>query len=501
MNRGENMKQIGTSWDRNNRNTINDNFTEADRKVLEQKQRVDRLIQDAPQPSEVVDARGEHAVLGDRLNEFTAQLAQTEQEITDLQTNKADKSTAATKSELTNAVTPKADKTYVDTELTKKRAETASNPIMLSELHTEVKTAMTGGSVPVVGVDAVGTENLKSKSATREKLADNFNDNGNLASGTNIDTVFKDGACTVIAPITGTLPGDWISSQSAILEVKQISNRWTLQRLTNLFDASIQYVRRIDPNNSIIGNWEKVNIGVSHLAKKTLVCLGDSITEFGNYPETIAKRTGMKVYNCGFGGTRMAIHSGNYDKFSMSVLSEAIASGVWTEQDTANATLAFANYETLKNIDWNTIDYITIAYGTNDWAGTISTGSVPLGTSSDTTRDTLNGAIPIIIENILTAYPHIKIAFITPIWRSRISPGDGLESDANPNRNGEFLIDFADAIIERANANHVTALDNYRNSNINKFTELTYISDGVHPTQAGYDLLGNRISSFLLSNF
>lgn len=75
------MKQIGTSWDRNNRNTINENFTEAERKVLEQKQRVDRLIQDAPQPSEVVDARGEHAVLGDRLNDFTAKLAQTEEEL------------------------------------------------------------------------------------------------------------------------------------------------------------------------------------------------------------------------------------------------------------------------------------------------------------------------------------------------------------------------------------------------------------------------------------
>ncbi|WP_062105207.1 SGNH/GDSL hydrolase family protein [Bacillus niameyensis] len=41
----------------------------------EQLERVDRLIKENPQPSEVVDARGNHPLLGDRLDSFTSQLA------------------------------------------------------------------------------------------------------------------------------------------------------------------------------------------------------------------------------------------------------------------------------------------------------------------------------------------------------------------------------------------------------------------------------------------
>ena len=43
--------------------------------------------------------------------------------------------------------------------------------VTLNDLTQEVKTAMTGGSVAVVGVDAVGTENIKDGAVTIEKLA------------------------------------------------------------------------------------------------------------------------------------------------------------------------------------------------------------------------------------------------------------------------------------------------------------------------------------------
>lgn len=41
--------------------------------------------------------------------------------------------------------------------------------IKLSDLHTEVKSAMTGGSVPVVGLNSVGTENIKDSSVSSSK--------------------------------------------------------------------------------------------------------------------------------------------------------------------------------------------------------------------------------------------------------------------------------------------------------------------------------------------
>jgi lysophospholipase L1-like esterase len=44
------MREIGTSWDRDNRNTINDNFKEVNNRVV-------NLLLNTPQPSEVVDIR------------------------------------------------------------------------------------------------------------------------------------------------------------------------------------------------------------------------------------------------------------------------------------------------------------------------------------------------------------------------------------------------------------------------------------------------------------
>ena len=42
--------------------------------------------------------------------------------------------------------------------------------IMMEDLHTEVKSAMTGGSVAVVGVNSTGTENIKNKAVTGVKV-------------------------------------------------------------------------------------------------------------------------------------------------------------------------------------------------------------------------------------------------------------------------------------------------------------------------------------------
>jgi hypothetical protein len=79
------MREIGTSWDRDNRNIMNDNFRES-------KNRVDNLIKNTPQPSEVVDIRVDeegviHTTAKERIDteslkrkvkddELTAQLAQ-----------------------------------------------------------------------------------------------------------------------------------------------------------------------------------------------------------------------------------------------------------------------------------------------------------------------------------------------------------------------------------------------------------------------------------------
>ncbi|WP_064467911.1 SGNH/GDSL hydrolase family protein [Lederbergia galactosidilytica] len=323
-------------------------------------------------------------------------------------------------------------------------------------------------------------------------------------STVNVDSATEQGTYIVLATASGTFPDDWVvGSYAGTLFVTNENNRFVTQRLVKLNDPVNRYIRTIDTQTGNKYRWLK-EPSLSPLAFKTIVCLGDSITEFGNYPEVIANRTGATVYNCGFGGTRLANHGEpNYDAFSVAKIVESIVSGDWSEQEEANATTGYTTtFDNIKNIDFNTVDHITIFAGTNDWAGTDRYGSVELGKDDDTTRETFKGAINYIIKTLLTAYPNIKITFFTPIWRSRIIAGDGHDSDIFPNRDGAMLIDFVDALINLGGKNHVSILDLYRNSGINKYNESNFLEDGVHPKKPkGYEHIGNKGSSFLIANY
>lgn len=90
---------------------------DAEHRSIEQTDRVDRLIRENPQPSEVVDARGNHNLLGERLNATDAQLA--------------DK---ANKGEVNSLATGKADKSYVENEFRKIHRELNTDSIRLGNV-------------------------------------------------------------------------------------------------------------------------------------------------------------------------------------------------------------------------------------------------------------------------------------------------------------------------------------------------------------------------------
>src|SRR5699024_6489227 len=94
------------------------------------------------------------------------------------------------------------------------------------------------------------------------------------------------------------------------------------------------------------------------LEGKTMIAFGDSVTEFGNYPDIIAENTGMSVQNMGFKGTRLAYHPyAAYEPFSLTNLIDAVITSNFSEQDIAiqedrNYSQAFKeHYEELKTID------------------------------------------------------------------------------------------------------------------------------------------------------
>jgi len=310
-----------------------------------------------------------------------------------------------------------------------------------------------------------------------------------------------------------------VDNRSFMLDVKTYNDNelFVLQTLTVTSNIDVTYKRYIrDGGESpFVSDWYKdyslINpenndtpiggTGSHPLNGKTIACFGDSLTEFGDYTGKLQEATGAKVFNIGFGGCRMATSPEgslryDYNEMSMVRLSNTLKTGNYSALEAAaekvKTELNDDNTPTvnrMKNIDFNKVDYITIFYGTND-----HNGEVPLGSPDSRDESEFNGAINLTIENILTAYPHIRILFLTPTWRARRNVGDGQESDSNPNPSGVYLREFVEAIEERSDKHKLPSFNMYNNSGINQYTSEYYQTDGLHLTPKGDEVVARRIA-------
>ncbi|WP_050698596.1 SGNH/GDSL hydrolase family protein [Anaeromassilibacillus senegalensis] len=248
-----------------------------------------------------------------------------------------------------------------------------------------------------------------------------------------------------------------------------------------------------------------IEIPVSRLQGRTLVCMGDSITGMfappADYPSVIARLTGMAVHNLGMEGCRMSHHTDQYyDAFSMYQLANAISTGNYTLQEAAvghTTNYAANRVATLKAIDWSKVDYVTVLYGTNDVQGGVALDNAE--DPKDTT--TYLGAARYALEKLWMAYPNLKVLLLTPIYR--YWPDASQDSDEKTFTGGKHLYEFGDGLIEVAKAYKTPAVDLYRKLGINKVNRSYYfpVGDGTHPNDLGRALLGEKIAGKFLSEF
>lgn len=231
-----------------------------------------------------------------------------------------------------------------------------------------------------------------------------------------------------------------------------------------------------------------------------LVCLGDSITE-GNlvggqysYCNFHPFSTNSAI-NCGIGGTTLSTHqNSHYAPFSITELVKAIVDNNWATQDTEAEYLANLGDDNrpilarLKSVDWSTVTDLMIFSGTNDFGIALPN---QVGDVTSTSNYTVFGAMSYIINKFSTAYPSIKLHFVTPIFRSRIVTGDGKNSDDNTNSIGLLLRDYANAIRYSCELNHIKCIDAHNMSGINKYTAPALLQDGLHPNQVGAKMLAD----------
>lgn len=255
--------------------------------------------------------------------------------------------------------------------------------------------------------------------------------------------------------------------------------------------------------NEVLRNVNQSSSESKRLHGKTIVCLGDSLMALSNFPDVIAIKTGATVYNCAFGGTRLARHPVvAYDSFSLYRLVDSIIGGNWSLQETY--TSIEPPYEgilnTLKGVDFQSVDYIVINHGRNDQTGDVALGDI--NAPEDGYR--FYGALKYVIRKLQSAYPHIKLIFVTPAWSARFGMNDtapDTNSDVVANSEGKYLYDFADAMLNVSKKYHYPCYDFYRNSGVNEFNYQYYYYDGLHlTTPQGKEHWGNKFSSFILAN-
>ena len=237
---------------------------------------------------------------------------------------------------------------------------------------------------------------------------------------------------------------------------------------------------------------------------KKVVCFGDSL--FGMYrgadsaPTFIAESTGATVYNVGFGGCRMSVHpTSGYAAFSMWALAKAIVENNWTTQD-AQASSGSAYFPDqlalLKSIDFSTVDYVVIHYGTNDFgAGT----AIPIDNKNDhADYNTLCGALRYSIEKLLGKYPKLKIFVSLPVFRFWTENGVTTYSDAYV-KHGNKLTEFVEALRSTASEYNLPVIDGYYGLGINKANASTFLEDGTHHNANGRQRFGEYIGANLIA--
>lgn len=205
-----------------------------------------------------------------------------------------------------------------------------------------------------------------------------------------------------------------------------------------------------------------------------IIFLGDSITDGWGassrenvYWKVLARLSGAECYGNGVGGSRIApqrtpSEDPNWDRYYGSRVEELPKDA----------------------------DMVVVFGGTNDFGH----GDAALGALSDRTEDTFYGALRLLCERLLERYP--QVVLITPLHRL----GENNDYNELGARRCATLEGYVDAICQVGALYGIPVLDLFRTSGIQPAVDSIrerYLPDGLHPNDAGYLRIAQRLMGFL----
>lgn len=244
----------------------------------------------------------------------------------------------------------------------------------------------------------------------------------------------------------------------------------------------------------------------------TIVTLGNApfSNERGStgLAEKIAQKCDATVYNCAFPDSYLSMKYEEYtdsypqDALSLYLVTASFCGGDFTLMEHAAGLVedtegTQAALDTLKNVDFSTVDMIVIMYDLSDYMD----DRPVMDENNDINLITWNGALNASIDLIQQTYPHIRIVVLSPSYGQYTDENGNLVNADTEDLGNGTLPDYVLHEIDVAMANGVSILDNYYGS-VTENQAAECLTDGYHLNEAGRERIAQRFAEkiFLIQN-
>lgn len=135
----------------------------------------------------------------------------------------------------------------------------------------------------------------------------------------------------------------------------------------------------------------------------------------------------------------------------------------------------------IDNADLTNVSYLIFNGGTNDYSNGVALSDFETG-------------FKYIVETAYSKNVDTQLYYVAPFFRSCNAERD-TKADAfkTQNKAGLTLLDYFNKAVELCGEYGIPYFDGKKNSGWNMLTEASYLADMLHPTEKGYNVIGNKI--------